>query len=64
MEKFTGFVEFLIPQYIKEGRTTLTIAIGCTGGKHRSVALSNRLNEILREKNNRVTVRHRDVNRQ
>lgn len=63
MEKFTGFVEFLIPQYIKEGKTTLTIAIGCTGGMHRSVALANRLGEILQEKNYRVTVRHRDVNR-
>lgn len=64
MEKFTGFVEFLLPQYIKEGKTTLTIAIGCTGGKHRSVALSNRLSEILREKDYRATVRHRDVGRQ
>jgi UPF0042 nucleotide-binding protein len=64
MEKFTGFVEFLLPQYIKEGKTTLTIAIGCTGGKHRSVALSNRLSEILREKEYRATVRHRDVGRQ
>lgn len=63
MEKFTGFVEFLIPHYIKEGKTTLTIAIGCTGGMHRSVALANRLGEILQEKNYRVTVRHRDVNR-
>lgn len=64
MEKFTDFVEFLLPQYIKEGKTTLTIAIGCTGGKHRSVALSNRLSDILREKDYRATVRHRDVNRQ
>jgi len=63
MEKFSGFVEFLIPQYIKEGKTTLMIAIGCTGGMHRSVALANRLGEILSEKDFRVTVRHRDINR-
>lgn len=63
MEKFAGFVEFLIPQYIKEGKTTLMIAIGCTGGMHRSVALANRLGEILAAKDFRVTVRHRDINR-
>jgi len=63
MERFTGLVEFLIPQYSKEGKTTLMIAIGCTGGKHRSVALANRLGEILIEKDFRVTVLHRDINR-
>jgi len=63
MERFAGLIEFLIPQYSKEGKTTLMIAIGCTGGMHRSVALANRLGEILREKNFRVTVRHRDINR-
>ncbi|OPY55736.1 MAG: glmZ(sRNA)-inactivating NTPase [Pelotomaculum sp. PtaU1.Bin035] len=63
MEKFAGLVEFLIPQYSKEGKTTLLIAIGCTGGMHRSVALANRLGEILVEKDFRVTVRHRDINR-
>lgn len=63
MDKFSGFVEYLIPQYIKEGKTTLMIAIGCTGGMHRSVALANRLGEILTQKDFRVTVRHRDINR-
>ncbi|MCG8401873.1 MAG: RNase adapter RapZ [Firmicutes bacterium] len=61
MEKFTDLVEFLIPRYIEEGKTTLMIAIGCTGGVHRSVALVNRLGEILRQKEYRVTVRHRDI---
>ncbi|MFA7467442.1 MAG: RNase adapter RapZ, partial [Desulfotomaculaceae bacterium] len=50
MEKFTDLVEFLIPRYIDEGKTTLMIAIGCTGGMHRSVALANRLGDILRQK--------------
>ena len=63
MDRFAGFVEFLIPQYIKEGKTTLMIAIGCTGGMHRSVALANRLGEILSKKDYRVTVRHRDIKR-
>ncbi len=61
MDRFAGFVEFLIPQYIKEGKTTLMIAIGCTGGMHRSVALANRLGEILTKKDFHVTVRHRDI---
>ncbi|MBF7081668.1 RNase adapter RapZ [Desulfallas sp. Bu1-1] len=63
MKKFTDLVEFLIPCYIKEGKTTLMIAIGCTGGMHRSVALANRLGEILKKKDYRVTVRHRDIGR-
>lgn len=63
MEKFVDFVEFLIPNYTKEGKTTLMVAIGCTGGRHRSVALANRLGEILNEKDLHVTVRHRDIKR-
>jgi len=63
MDKFSGLVEFLIPHYIKEGKTTLMIAIGCTGGMHRSVALANRLGELLNDREFRVTVRHRDINR-
>jgi len=50
MNKFIDFVEFLIPEYINEGKTTLMIAIGCTGGMHRSVALANRLGEALGDK--------------
>ncbi|MFA4884374.1 MAG: RNase adapter RapZ [Desulfotomaculaceae bacterium] len=63
MAKFADFVEFLIPEYIKEGKTTLMIAIGCTGGMHRSVALANRLGDVLGEKHYRITVRHRDISR-
>jgi len=63
MESFNHLIEFLIPYYIEEGKTTLTIAIGCTGGMHRSVAIANRLGELLAGKNYRVTVRHRDVNK-
>lgn len=63
MEKFTDLVEFLIPCYIKEGKTTLMIAIGCTGGMHRSVTLANRLGEILQGKEYRVAVTHRDISR-
>ncbi|RJX18263.1 MAG: RNase adapter RapZ [Ammonifex sp.] len=61
--KFTNLIEFLIPLYIKEGKTMLTVAVGCTGGRHRSVAVANRLNEILSAKEYQVTVRHRDIER-
>ena len=63
MAKFTDFVQFLIPHYQNEGKATLMIAIGCTGGMHRSVTLANRLGDILKEKGYRVNVRHRDIMR-
>ncbi|MBM7853647.1 UPF0042 nucleotide-binding protein [Desulfohalotomaculum tongense] len=60
-EKYAGMIEFLIPHYIKEGKATLMIAIGCTGGMHRSVTLANWLGEFLRKKGYKVAVRHRDI---
>ena len=63
MEKFFDLVDFLIPCYIEEGKTALVIAIGCTGGMHRSVALANRIGEMLEQKEYRVSVTHRDINR-
>ncbi|MDA8337020.1 MAG: RNase adapter RapZ [Peptococcaceae bacterium] len=63
MKRFLALIEFVIPFYAKEGKTTLMIAIGCTGGMHRSVALANRLGEIFKERGFRVRVRHRDVHR-
>lgn len=63
MRKFCDLIDFLIPHYIKEGKTSLMIAIGCTGGKHRSVTLANRVGEFLKKKEYRILVRHRDLNR-
>ncbi|WP_066633404.1 RNase adapter RapZ [Desulfolucanica intricata] len=63
MERLTELVEFLIPYYIKEGKSSLTIAIGCTGGKHRSVTLANRMSDVLKKKDHRVIVKHRDIKR-
>jgi len=57
------YVFFCVPQFEKEGKSYLTIAIGCTGGRHRSVVLSNWLADQLREKQYRVHVRHRDLER-
>ena len=56
-----SLVEFLLPQYIEEGKPQLVISIGCTGGKHRSVALAEELGEFLRSKNYYASVSHRDI---
>ena len=52
---------FLLPLYTGEGKTQLVIAIGCTGGKHRSVAITEALAEHIRATQHRVLVSHRDI---
>lgn len=59
-EKLGDMLEFLIPYYIKEGKSQLIIGIGCTGGKHRSVAIARDIEEKLRDKGHRTIVSHRD----
>lgn len=62
LEKLVGMIEFLIPNYILEGKTQLVIGIGCTGGKHRSVTLANELYEVLeRSDNYGIRIEHRDI---
>jgi UPF0042 nucleotide-binding protein len=61
MNMLTDMVEFLIPHFIKEGKSQLVIAIGCTGGRHRSVTMANMLSQKLKEGNHRVIVEHRDI---
>ncbi len=61
--RFTEMVEYLVPLYENEGKSYLTIAIGCTGGKHRSVVITERLAETLAQREKEVTVRHRDIER-
>ena len=57
-----ALIQFLVPQYIAEGKTYLTIAIGCTGGRHRSVAIAENIASRLRKlRGLQVRVRHRDV---
>lgn len=61
LEKLTDMVQFLIPNYVKEGKYQLVIAIGCTGGKHRSVTLANALYERLKGSGDYgVQISHRD----
>ncbi|WP_283583809.1 RNase adapter RapZ [Limosilactobacillus difficilis] len=58
-----GLLEVALPGYIHEGKSSLTIAIGCTGGQHRSVTIANRLADDLRQKEYTVNVHHRDVHK-
>lgn len=61
--KFDSLLDFLIPNYWKEGKTYLTIAIGCTGGKHRSVAIVDVLSDKISFEKCIVKKRHRDIER-
>lgn len=61
--KVTDLCEFLIPNYIKEGKTQLVIGIGCTGGKHRSVTLANELYNNLKKAGHSVVIAHRDIDK-
>ncbi len=63
MAKLREFIDFLIPRYEKEGKARLTIALGCTGGQHRSVAVVGALDRHLRERKIEARVTHRDVAR-
>lgn len=60
-QKLVDMIQFLIPCYIKEGKPQLVIAIGCTGGRHRSVSLVNELGKILKGKNYSVVKEYRDI---
>ena len=62
IDKLTDMIKFLIPNYVKEGKYQLVIGIGCTGGKHRSVTLANRLYEELKDQGDYgLKITHRDV---
>jgi RNase adapter protein RapZ len=60
LEHVHTFIDFLLPQYVKEGKSYVTISIGCTGGRHRSVFIANAIAKHLEENSYRVKVSHRD----
>lgn len=62
-EKVSDLVDFLLPAYGEEGKSHLAIGIGCTGGKHRSVALTEKLANALAHKGWQVSIRHRELER-
>jgi UPF0042 nucleotide-binding protein len=61
IQKYTDLVDFLIPLYQKEGKTQLSIAVGCTGGRHRSVAVARSLCDHIAARRHRVELIHRDI---
>ena len=62
IKKLEDYVSFAMPHYVAEGKSYLTVAIGCTGGRHRSVMIAERLRRALANiKGIRVRVRHRDI---
>lgn len=61
LSDLTDMLLFLIPQYIKEGKNQLVVAIGCTGGRHRSVTVARGLHDVLQEAGHSVVINHRDI---
>ncbi len=63
LEQVENMLELLLPAYVAEGKSYLTVAFGCTGGRHRSVAIAEAVAEALRARGIELRVTHRDVNR-
>jgi UPF0042 nucleotide-binding protein len=63
LEKVDGLLAGILPSFVREGKSYLTIALGCTGGRHRSVTLAEALGERFSERGHPVSVFHRDVDR-
>jgi UPF0042 nucleotide-binding protein len=63
MKRLESLLDVVVPGYVDEGKSYLTIAIGCTGGRHRSVVVAEDLADYFREHGHRVSVNHRDVDR-
>ncbi len=64
LERMLSLVDYSLPLYLKEGKSQLVIAVGCTGGKHRSVTLTRKLYQHILDSGHRVIVHHRDVSRE
>ncbi len=61
LQKLSDMLLFLLPYYVREGKSHFVVAIGCTGGKHRSVALARNIGRVLKTEGYRVAVKHRDI---
>jgi len=64
MSRLEGLLAFILPRFVHEGKSYLTIAIGCTGGRHRSVAIGERMVRFLGQRGYPATVSHRDLLRE
>lgn len=63
LNKLIDLIDFLVPLYLKEGKSSIVIAVGCTGGKHRSVTFAEAINKHLLEKGYISSVNHRDIDK-
>ncbi len=63
LNKIIDLIDFLVPLYLKEGKSSIVIAIGCTGGKHRSVTFAEKIHQHLIEKGYISSINHRDIKR-
>jgi len=63
LDRLDGLLELLLPAYVKEGKSYLSIGVGCTGGTHRSVVIATELGRLLRDRGFEPTVSHRDINK-
>jgi UPF0042 nucleotide-binding protein len=61
MNKINDLIIFAVPYYMREGKVRLNIGVGCTGGRHRSVALAEELAKFLKNKGLHVSIDHRDL---
>jgi UPF0042 nucleotide-binding protein len=61
IERLSGLLDFLLPHYVNEGKNKLVIAIGCTGGKHRSVCLSEEIHKHMLDNGHVAAINHRDI---
>lgn len=64
IRRFQELVAWLLPLYVKEGKSYLTISVGCTGGRHRSVVIAERIASFFRETRYRVSLVHRDIHKE
>jgi len=64
LQRFQDLVAWLLPLYVKEGKSYLTISVGCTGGRHRSVAIAERLASFFRDRDYKVSLIHRDIHKE
>ena len=62
-KRMLDLIEYMLPYYKEEGKSSLVISVGCTGGHHRSVAMAETIKDFLAEKNYLVSVEHRDINK-
>lgn len=64
INKIMDYLEFVIPEYVKDGRAQIVVGIGCTGGKHRSVVLTEEVSKRLTDNGHRIQIAHRDIGRE